>query len=68
MTDPDEQDRPTFADLGIDKRVLKALDDVGYESPSPIQAAMRGFLTNRRATLAPYFAPPPPPPPPPPAP
>ncbi len=30
---------PTFADLGIDKRVLKALSDVGYESPSPIQAA-----------------------------
>src|SRR3954451_9897018 len=28
-----------FADLGIDKRVLKALSDVGYESPSPIQAA-----------------------------
>src|SRR6476469_6798376 len=29
----------TFDDLGIDKRVLKALSDVGYESPSPIQAA-----------------------------
>jgi ATP-dependent RNA helicase DeaD len=29
----------TFADLGIDKRVLHALRDVGYESPSPIQAA-----------------------------
>ena len=29
----------TFADLGIDKRVLRALADVGYESPSPIQAA-----------------------------
>ena len=35
-----EPDQPlTFADLGIDKRVLRALDDVGYESPSPIQAA-----------------------------
>ena len=30
---------PTFADLGIEKRVLRALADVGYESPSPIQAA-----------------------------
>ena len=40
QTTPGEpQDRPTFADLGIDKRVLKALNDVGYESPSPIQAA-----------------------------
>jgi ATP-dependent RNA helicase DeaD len=34
-----EPDRPDFADLGIDKRVLKALHDVGYETPSPIQAA-----------------------------
>ena len=30
---------PAFADLGIDERVLRALRDVGYESPSPIQAA-----------------------------
>ncbi|GAB3266381.1 DEAD/DEAH box helicase [Kineosporia babensis] len=30
---------PTFADLGIDERVLRALSDVGYEMPSPIQAA-----------------------------
>ena len=30
---------PTFADLAIDERVLQALSDVGYESPSPIQAA-----------------------------
>ena len=37
--EPSVEDRPTFADLGIDKRVLKALDDVGYETPSPIQAA-----------------------------
>ena len=29
----------TFVDLGIDERVLKALRDVGYETPSPIQAA-----------------------------
>src|SRR5690242_11146255 len=37
----DDQQTPstTFDDLGIDKRVLKALNDVGYESPSPIQAA-----------------------------
>src|SRR3954451_3709658 len=38
--DPSEpENRLTFADLGIDKRVLRALSDVGYESPSPIQAA-----------------------------
>jgi ATP-dependent RNA helicase DeaD len=28
-----------FADLGIEDRVLRALSDVGYETPSPIQAA-----------------------------
>jgi ATP-dependent RNA helicase DeaD len=29
----------TFADLGLSEVVLKGLADVGYESPSPIQAA-----------------------------
>ena len=29
----------SFADLGLSEAVLKALADVGYESPSPIQAA-----------------------------
>ncbi len=29
----------TFADLGLDDKVLKALADVGYETPSAIQAA-----------------------------
>ncbi|WP_433611430.1 DEAD/DEAH box helicase [Prescottella agglutinans] len=38
--DPQSDNNPiTFADLQIDERVLKALSDVGYESPSPIQAA-----------------------------
>ncbi|NYD40102.1 DEAD/DEAH box helicase [Nocardioides panaciterrulae] len=30
---------PSFAELGLDDRVLAALRDVGYETPSPIQAA-----------------------------
>ena len=29
---------PTFADLGLPAPLLKALNDVGYETPSPIQA------------------------------
>jgi ATP-dependent RNA helicase DeaD len=29
----------TFSDLGLDDRVLKALKDVGYETPSAIQSA-----------------------------
>jgi ATP-dependent RNA helicase DeaD len=38
--DGDQPEAPaiTFADLGLDTPVLKALADVGYESPSPIQA------------------------------
>lgn len=34
-----EQPATTFSDLGLDGAVLKALDDVGYETPSAIQAA-----------------------------
>ncbi len=30
---------PTFADLALCEPLLRALEDVGYESPSPIQAA-----------------------------
>ena len=38
--DPDSGDtEPTFADLQIHPAVLQAVTDVGYESPSPIQAA-----------------------------
>jgi len=38
--DGDQPEAPAiaFADLGLDTPVLKALADVGYESPSPIQA------------------------------
>jgi ATP-dependent RNA helicase DeaD len=36
---PEQGREVGFSDLGIDKRVLRALADVGYESPSPIQAA-----------------------------
>src|SRR3954471_585226 len=40
MPEQEQQQQPgAFADLGIDERVLRALADVGYESPSPIQAA-----------------------------
>ena len=34
-----EEPATTFSDLGLDGPVLKALDDVGYETPSAIQAA-----------------------------
>src|SRR5690606_7223065 len=34
-----EPEGPVFADLGLADKVLKALRAVGYEKPSPIQAA-----------------------------
>ncbi|WP_083701572.1 DEAD/DEAH box helicase [Tersicoccus sp. Bi-70] len=34
-----DADQVRFTDLGIDGRVLAALTDLGYENPSPIQAA-----------------------------
>ncbi len=39
MTDEVDATQLRFADLGLETRVEKALSDVGYESPSPIQAA-----------------------------
>ncbi|WP_309126526.1 DEAD/DEAH box helicase [Kocuria sp.] len=38
---PETADEPTttFADLGIDPRVLSAVEDLGYETPTPIQEA-----------------------------
>ena len=34
-----DEDTPlTFSDLGLDERLLKTLREVGYETPSPIQA------------------------------
>jgi ATP-dependent RNA helicase DeaD len=39
MTTSDEVPELSFADLGLDERLLQALADVGYESPSAIQAA-----------------------------
>ncbi|CAN7256347.1 DEAD/DEAH box helicase [Pseudarthrobacter oxydans] len=44
----DEEEGIKFADLGIDGRVLAALQDVGYEKPSPIQAATIPLLLEGR--------------------
>ncbi len=35
---PETPSETTFKDLGLSPEILKALDDVGYEKPSPIQA------------------------------
>ena len=44
----EEPQLPTFAELGVDGRVLAALDEVGYEYPSPIQAATIPALLSGR--------------------
>ena len=38
----------SFKDLALDKALLKALDDVGYETPSPIQAETIPLLLEGR--------------------
>ncbi len=38
----------SFNDLALNKSLLKALDEVGYETPSPIQAATIPLLLDRR--------------------
>ena len=41
----------TFADLPLSEAVIKAVQDVGYESPSPIQAQSIPYLLERRDLL-----------------
>lgn len=39
-TEPEQADEPqgpTFIDLGLDARVLTAIEELGYTAPSPIQ-------------------------------
>ncbi|MBK0422507.1 DEAD/DEAH box helicase [Leucobacter sp. CSA2] len=43
-----EGDRVTFADLGLAPKVLQAITDVGYETPSAIQAATIPVLLEGR--------------------
>lgn len=38
MTDTTEATGPLFSELGLNKALLKSLSDIGYETPSPIQA------------------------------
>jgi len=42
---------PTFSDLNLPAPILKALKDVGYEAPSPIQAATIPLLLEGRDVL-----------------
>lgn len=45
---PDAPVETTFAELGLDDKILKALGEIGYEKPTPIQAqAIPSALQNR---------------------
>ena len=45
---PDEPVETTFSELGLDAKILKALDDISYETPTPIQAkAIPAAMQNR---------------------
>jgi len=47
----DKQHQPTFAGLNLIAPLLRALDDVGYETPSPIQAKTIPLLLEGRDVL-----------------
>ncbi len=47
-TDTDTEVSITFADLALEKSLLKILDEVGYETPSPIQAQAIPLLLEGR--------------------
>jgi len=47
----DEKQQPTFAELNLIAPVLKALDDVGYETPTPIQAKTIPLLLEGKDVL-----------------
>ncbi|MES2026752.1 MAG: DEAD/DEAH box helicase [Pseudomonadota bacterium] len=42
---------PLFADLNLSEPILRVLQELGYESPSPIQAATIPLLMNNRDVL-----------------
>lgn len=44
-------DTPTFAELGLSPAIMKALDAVGYERPSPIQARTIPLILEGRDVL-----------------
>ncbi|MDT8282151.1 MAG: DEAD/DEAH box helicase [Gammaproteobacteria bacterium] len=47
-TESNSGDTVTFSDLGLNKSLLKILEEVGYESPSPIQAQTIPLLLEGR--------------------
>jgi superfamily II DNA/RNA helicase len=48
---PPEDVRPTFADLGLSEAVLRAIDDMGYRHPTPIQEQAIPFVLMGRDVM-----------------
>lgn len=51
MTSNNSNNEVSFIDLGLSEDILKALNDLGYEKPSPIQQECIPFLLNGRDVL-----------------
>ena len=47
-----EHDTPAFSELGLSEGVLKAVADLGYENPSPVQAQAIPYVLEGRDLLA----------------
>ena len=41
----------TFQESGLDERIIRAIDDLGFEKPSPIQAQTIPFLLDSSQDL-----------------
>jgi ATP-dependent RNA helicase DeaD len=46
-----ETQEMTFKELGIDKRILKAITELGFETPMPVQQEVIPFLLNQTKDL-----------------
>ena len=51
MTKTKETKEMTFKELGIDKRILKAITELGFETPMPVQQEVIPFLLNQKKDL-----------------
>ena len=51
MSEPTAPSEPSFTDLGLPAPLLKALNDVGYEAPSPIQSQTIPPMLQRKDVL-----------------
>lgn len=51
MSEQSAESTPTFSELGLHPEVLRAVDALGYESPSPIQAATIPALVDGRDVI-----------------